>query len=108
MGAEVDRDTAFFDLNRIVRLTETGGWDRGAVAGVTELLGRVDPIELALVCLARADQVKGIPADLVIVAKVLQDDVLATADEVCVLDRAVLSNLLRDDVDPTSFEGVVA
>ena len=34
-------------------------------------MGCADPVELALVWLAGTDQVKGVPADLVVVAEVL-------------------------------------
>ena len=66
------------------------------------------PLELTFVGLAGPDQVEGVPADLVVVAQVLQDDVLATTDQVCVLDRTSGADLFGNDVDPAGFERVVA
>ena len=108
VGAKVDGDAAFADLDWVLGLTKACGRDHGVIAGVTENLCAGDPVELAFIRLPRPDQIKGIPASQVVVSEMLQDDVLAAADEVGVSNRAVLVYLIGDNVGAACFEGVVA
>jgi len=107
-GSKVDGDAAFADLDWVLRLTEACGRDHGVIAGVTEDLCVGDPVELAFIRLPRPDQIKGIPASQIVVSEMLQDDVLAAADEIGVPNRAVLADLVGDDVGAACFKGVVA